>query len=131
MTQLSFTVTDTIQATPSEVFDALTKEIQLREWSGDGIVEPKQNGKFEMFDGWVHGHVLEFDPPRRLSYTWKPDDWSEEWEPSVVLYKFVEMPEGTRVTIEHSKLPTPEEASSHRQGWFDHVLNPLKEYLEK
>jgi len=49
MTQLSFTVTDTIQATPRQVFDALTQEIQLREWSGDGVVEPRVNGKFDVF----------------------------------------------------------------------------------
>lgn len=127
----SFSVSETINAPIQEVFEALTKSSQLSAWSGKGKVEPKKGGVVHMFDGWVKGTVLEYDAPKKLKYTWKPEEWSDEWQPSVVSYDLEDLGEKTKLTIKHEKLPSEKEATDHKSGWFDYVINPLKDFVEK
>src|SRR5215471_17687141 len=74
-----------IAAPPSRVFEALTDPAQTRQWWGDKSqyrltetkAELRVGGKWSSeglgIDGKsfrVEGEYLEFDPPRRLAYTW-------------------------------------------------------------
>ncbi len=122
----------TLPGTPQEVFEALTESRIIKRWSGQrGKVEPKIGGKAEMFDGWVKGRVLEWNPPKLLSYTWKPQDWPEKSTESIVRYTFKKSAKGTIVALEHSGFPTDREAQSHKDGWHEFVFDPLKEYFNK
>ena len=82
-----------------------------------------------MFDGWVHGKILEFNPGKSLSYTWRPDNFEAGWEDSVVSYHFTAFGKGTEVKLEHHKLPNLKETKDHEAGWHDQVFDPINEYL--
>ena|ERR1035437_6198783 len=130
MTAYSIEMTFHVNATPDEVFDLLTNQEKVTLWGGGKtIVEPKKGGKFEMFDGWVHGKVLDYTPGKSLSYTWRPDDFKKDWEDSVVSYHFTASKGGTLVTLEHHKLPNQKEVKNHESGWEDHVFGPINEFL--
>jgi uncharacterized protein YndB with AHSA1/START domain len=122
-----------VYATPSKVFDAVTKESIISEWSDDkSKLEPVVNGKMEMFDGWVKGEVLRFNKIKReLSYTWKPSEWSKKIESSIVDFKFEKHPAGTEVTINHFNFPGQSEADKHTGGWVDHFFEPLNDYFTR
>ncbi|HEY6951124.1 MAG TPA: SRPBCC domain-containing protein [Bacteroidota bacterium] len=120
----------TLNASPSEVFDALTNAKSILEWSGQrGKVEPTIGGKFEMFDGWVRGKVLAYQKGKTLSYTWLPDDWDAASEPSIVRYSFSPAKSGTKVSLTHSGFPDKNAKLEHEEGWKEHVFEPLKGFF--
>lgn len=114
---------------PKRVMELLTDPVLIRKWSGeDAVLENKQGGAFEMFDGWVKGTVLKTGE-RELAYTWKAANWAEETKPSEVLYLLKEDEAGTRVILRHTNLPSEEEMNSHRAGWTDFFFDPLEDYI--
>ncbi|MEK6756892.1 MAG: SRPBCC domain-containing protein [Bacteroidota bacterium] len=115
---------------PNEVFGALTNAKIIAQWNGQkGKVEAKVGGKFEMFDGWVKGKVLEFEPGKTLAYTWRPGDWPEDAQESVVKYSFTSTKRGTKVVLEHSNFPNETEKKNHKSGWMEFVFEPLRNHL--
>lgn len=126
----SFKLTITIPAKPGEVFAALTDSKLIARWCGQkGTVSSKVGGKFEMFDGWVKGKVLEFQPGKSLVYTWLPGDWPEFNEESVVKCTFAPSGKGTKLVLEHSNFPNETEKKNHKSGWKEFVFHPLRKYF--
>lgn len=123
-------VTVILPATPHDVFEALTESRIIKRWSGQrGNVEPKIGGTMEMFDGWVKGKVLDYNPRRILSYSWKPQDWSDDVAESIVSYRLKKSAKGTTVELQHRGFPNDSEAQNHKDGWHEFVFDPLKEYF--
>ena len=88
---------------PERVWRALADPRALAEWLMENDFEPRVGHRFRFrtnpapgFDGIVHCEVLEVDPPRRLSYSWRggPID-------TVVTWTLEPVPEGTRLRLEH------------------------------
>ncbi len=130
MENTSFKLTRILKSTPHNVFAALTEKKFISQWcKSKGIVQPKVDGNFEMFDGWVKGKVLIYEPGKELSYTWKPEDWEKEWKESIVKYNITIHGEGTVVELEHSGFPNKEETDKHKTGWDEHVFDPLSSFL--
>jgi uncharacterized protein YndB with AHSA1/START domain len=132
----------TFAASPEEVFDAWTNPGVLQRWwaaqptwdSPGCDVDLRVGGRYvlRMRDdqtGEVHvvgGEYREVDRPRRLVYTWA---WIGPPGPSpghvsVVTVEFRPDGDGTTVELEHSDLPSQEEADRHAMGWhgtFDNL----------
>ena len=126
----SFKTTYVVYASPEKVFEALTDSGIIAAWGGGlAVVEHKKGGKFEMFDGWVKGEVVTFIRGKELGYTWVPSEWKKKITPSLVLYKLKAHPAGTEIILEHTGLPTEEEANKTESGWVDFVFEPLNEYF--
>ncbi|MEK6650134.1 MAG: SRPBCC domain-containing protein [Bacteroidota bacterium] len=126
-----FTLSVSLPASPSDVFEAMTKGRAIRSWSGQsGRVQRKIGGAFSMFDGWVTGHVLAYEVGRRLSFTWSVTEWPEGTQASVVRCTFSGSAKRTTVKLTHAGFPTSSEAASHRKGWTTHVFDPLTTYLK-
>lgn len=128
--KLSLNISVTVTAKPKQVFEALTDSKAISRWCGQkGKVESKPGGKFEMFDGWVQGKVLEYEPAKSLAYSWHPSDWPLDAEESVVQYKLNATKSGTKITLKHSGFPNQKELKNHKSGWTDFIFDPLKQYL--
>ncbi|MBX2905151.1 MAG: SRPBCC domain-containing protein [Taibaiella sp.] len=118
-----------LSAPPQRVLELLTNAALVRKWSGsDAVIEAKEGGVFEMFDGWVSGKVTKIGA-KELAYTWKTSDWPAETKESEVLYILEGRDGGTKVTVHHTGLPTEDEAASHRSGWTDYFFDPLEDYI--
>jgi uncharacterized protein YndB with AHSA1/START domain len=130
MKTLSVKLSVTIPAKPADVFAALTDSKLIAGWCGQkGNVSTKVGGRFEMFDGWVKGKVLEFKPGKSLTYTWNPSDWPEVEKESLVRYTLTPSGKGTKVVLEHSNFPNEKEKNNTRSGWKEFVFDPLKSYF--
>lgn len=130
--KLSLSMSVTVTAKPREVFEALTDSRTIAQWCGQkGKVDAKPGGKFEMFDGWVQGKVLEYKPGKSLAYSWHPGDWPSDASESVVQYKLNATKSGTKISLRHSGFPSQKEMKNHKSGWTDFVFDPLKQYLRK
>lgn len=121
----------TINAGRDDVFMALTDSDLIKKWSGEeAIVGRTVGGEFAMFNRWVTGRILDFKPPRLVSFSWLVSEWPEGSSESHVTIVLEEQEKGTVVTLTHRGFPNAEEAESHRTGWMEQVFDPLKKYLE-
>ncbi|MFQ5737422.1 MAG: SRPBCC domain-containing protein [Acidobacteriota bacterium] len=134
-----------IEAPPESVFRALTTPDQLTDWWGDDsvyrsdswIVDLRVGGRYlsqgKNADGRpfeVSGEYLEIDPPRRLSFSWKPS-WEEMGPATVVVFDLKPVETGTRLTMTHGGFAGyPEAFKNHSQGW-PLVLGWLKNFGER
>jgi uncharacterized protein YndB with AHSA1/START domain len=126
-----------IASTPEKVFQALTDpNITEQYWFGFRITANGKAGSSFVarspggadFD---KGVILESDPPRRLSYTWRPqyDDVKHE-RPSRVTFDLAPLKGQVRLTIVHEDFDDGSKVfDSISKGW-PAVLSSLKSFLE-
>jgi uncharacterized protein YndB with AHSA1/START domain len=129
-----------IAATPEKVWQALTSpEISRKYFFGRSVeIDCRVGGQFvlRIEDGKVvdsQGKVVECDPPRKLSFTWKVE-WLEEYRDlpeALVTFTIEPAGEVTRLTFTEGQSPKLDakykEAGKH--GW-PMVLSGLKTLLE-
>ena len=127
-----------IRATPERVWDGITNgEITRQYFHETTFVSELRAGaplEYRSADGRpaVVGEVLEVDPPRLLSYTWRalynPEMAAEA--PSRVTWELTPMGEVTKVELRHDHFePGSPTYASVSQGWAP-ILNSLKSLLE-
>jgi uncharacterized protein YndB with AHSA1/START domain len=113
----------------ADLWSALTDPARLSRWFAqvDGDLRP--GGTFRINfddddpDERTVGQVRECEPPHRLVVTWHFRDEGE----SVVRADLEAEPGGTRLTLEHRKLP-PAAAAGYSAGWQTY-LEQLGAYL--
>lgn len=126
----SFEIKYVIYGLPDAVFKALTNPGQIKTWSGGhAVLELKNGGTVLLFDGWVKGSIIAFEPGRMLRYTWKPSEWNEKAGTSEVELRIEPHQAGSLVTILHSGFPDKSESDKHKEGWLDYVLEPLNDFF--
>ena len=126
-----------IASTPEKVFKALTdKEATGRFWFGNAATSEWKVGSSVAFHREgnliLQGEVLEFDPPRRLSYTFKPmhDELYSGEQPSRVVFELEHQKSQVKLTVTHDDFaPDSKVFGSISNGW-PLVLSSLKSYLE-
>lgn len=128
-----------IAAPPEKVWQALTSSDFTRKyfWERTIEIEPKIGGAFALRlpDGRanVQGKVVDWDPPRNFSVTWRvlwPEEFSKLPE-CLVAYELVRAGKPTRLTMTEShSWDVPETIlSGGRMGW-PAILSSLKSLLE-
>jgi uncharacterized protein YndB with AHSA1/START domain len=127
-----------ITAAPEDVFAYLTDPARYVQWMGsEAKLDPQPGGTYlvRMSDGMSNaGTFLQLDPPHLVVFTW---GFADEEAASRTLHKpgvpatanpmppgstrvtVTLQPEdgGTRLTLRHDDLPTPELAEGHRIAW--------------
>jgi uncharacterized protein YndB with AHSA1/START domain len=126
-----------IASTPEKVFQALTDEKMSEQyWVGNRVVSNWKIGapfalKLKHEDKDVTGQVLEFDPLRRLAYSFRAAHAGMEAEPpSRVTFELEPQRDQVKLTVVHDKFePGSKALESVSRGW-PLVLSSLKSYLE-
>ena len=126
--------TITVQASIEDAYEAWTKTEWLARWfkpSADSVCriiihEPIVGGEWRIEvtrpDGEMYrvgGHYLELSRPDRLRFTWAweegaPDDFHDE---TTVLVDFVRTKKGTRIHVQHDRVPA-QLIPIHHEGWM-------------
>jgi uncharacterized protein YndB with AHSA1/START domain len=118
------TVTRSIAATPTEVFDVwLNPKSPGSPWFGTAraIVNPVVDGLFYHsvhFEGhdWAHyGRFIALDKPRQIQHTWVSE--ATRGLESVVTLTFDPEGKQTVVTLRHTNVPDDEMGRRHAEGW--------------
>jgi uncharacterized protein YndB with AHSA1/START domain len=129
-----------IKASPEQIWDAITKpEFTNRYFYGahiESTLEPGsavQGWSPDRAQLWTEGEILDAEPPRRLSYTWRAlyDEETAAEEPSRVTWE-IEPQEGgiSKLTVVHDQLEqAPKTAQNVAGGWM-YILSGLKTLLE-
>jgi uncharacterized protein YndB with AHSA1/START domain len=136
MTKPEFVYVVYIASTPEKVFEALT-DARMSElyWHGNCVISDWRIGspftlRLARHDNDVTGEVLEYDPPRRLSYSFRAHDGSDQGKPSRVTFELEPQRDQVRLTMVHDRFepqsPVFEKVSI---GW-PLILSSLKSYVE-
>ena len=127
----SLTLVRRIAARPSIVFDALITPEGVSCWWGPDAgpvlvaeIDPRVGGSFRVrfrtLDGSEHecfGEYSEIARPDRLAMSWRWLGGSEDPNESLLEFDLRAVPEGTELTLTHSRLFDEQSSRGHRQGW--------------
>lgn len=133
----SFVYVTYIEATPEQVWTALTDPQTTADYWGHSNVSDWQPGS-----RWAHvrtdgsgvedvvGIVVESSPPTRMVTTWAPpDDPDNPAKTSRVTFDLAPHGGIVRLTVTHTDLATPEDVAAVTHGW-PAVLSNLKSFIE-
>ncbi|MCA6122451.1 SRPBCC family protein [Bradyrhizobium sp. WSM 1704] len=136
MSKPEFVYTIYIASTPEKVFAALTDaKMSEQYWHGNFVESDWKVGssfvlRMPRHDKEVSGEVLEYDPPRRLAYSFLAHDGSDNGKASRVTFQLERQRDQVRLTMIHDRFepgsPVLEKISL---GW-PLILSSLKSYLE-
>jgi uncharacterized protein YndB with AHSA1/START domain len=117
---------------PQRVYEAWldSKEHGLFTSGGAASIEPKVGGPYTAWDGYISGKTLELEPYRRVLQSWRSTDFKDGQADSLLEVVFEEVPQGTRLTLNHTNIPDGQ-AAEYKQGWEDFYFSPMKEYFSK
>ena len=125
-----------IAATPEKVFEALTDaEASKLYWHGNSIVSDWKVGspfalRLARHENDCTGEVLEYDPPRRLAYSFRAHDRSDGGKPSRVTFELERQKDQVKLTMIHDRFePGSKVLEKISTGW-PLILSSLKSYVE-
>jgi uncharacterized protein YndB with AHSA1/START domain len=126
-----------IAATSEKVFEALTDgNTSVHYWHGTRIVSDWKVGapfllKLERGDKKIVGKVAEYEPPRRLAYTFEPQfDGMDKEAPSHVAFDIEPQKNQVKLTIVHDGFePGSKMFEGISRGW-PLILSSLKSFIE-
>ncbi|CAG0965298.1 hypothetical protein ANRL3_01144 [Anaerolineae bacterium] len=117
-----------IAASPAQVWRALTDPKIIEEWSGaDAVFSLHAGADYSLWDGSIGGKILAVVPRKKLTQSWKPDNW--EREDSVVTFMLTPTGTGTRVTLLHENVEEWDYDGT-REGWDIYYLGAIKRMLD-
>jgi uncharacterized protein YndB with AHSA1/START domain len=101
------------------VWAFLTDTKKLPGWFGDGTIAPRAGGAVSLMGGHIRGIVTQWQPPRRLAYTWNvfnPGDTESHYPES---YLTIELePRGSEVALTLTHLPVLDRfEKQNAMGW--------------
>ncbi|MEV6963780.1 SRPBCC domain-containing protein [Hamadaea sp. NPDC051192] len=120
--------------TAADALRAFTDTTMLNDWWGGQLTfEPRPGGRyhvdFSQLGSSLTGHVVEYDPARRLVFTWQWDGTGHAYQ---VVVDAEEVEVGAMLHITHGPYTDSEqdaqERESHEQGW-SHFLPRLAEQV--
>ena len=116
-----------INATPDEIYTALTNPFTIELWSGEeAIMSIEPGSEFSLFDGSIEGRNLEFETNKKIVQEWYFGD--EEEAPSIVTIKLHAHPEGTSVELRHTNIPD-EAYEDITEGWNEVYFAALDDFF--
>ena len=117
-----------IDATPAQVWRALTDPEIIAEWSGaDAEFEPTVGAEYALWDGGIVGQIVEVVPNKKLVQTWMPDSWMRE--DSVVTFTLTPVGKQTQVDLLHENVEGFDYAGTV-EGWDAYYLGVIKRMFE-
>jgi activator of HSP90 ATPase len=115
-----------INASPEELYIALTNPDTIRLWSGEPAEMSTEPGtEFSLFDGSIEGKNLEFEENKKIVQEWYFGE--EEETPSIVTIKLHPHADGTSVELRHNNIPD-EAYEDMVEGWNDVYFAALNEF---
>lgn len=116
-----------VNATPEDVYNALTNEATIQLWSGEEAVMPMQPGsEFSLWDGSICGINLEFVPGKKIIQQWF---FGEQEEPSIVTIILHPDKKGTSVELRHTNIPD-DDFDNITAGWNDQYFGSIIDFYE-
>jgi uncharacterized protein YndB with AHSA1/START domain len=102
------------------VWDFLTSSEHLGKWLVAGTIEPREGGAVNLGEGHIRGVVTQWQPPRRLTYTWNvfsPGETISAYPESYLTLELEPRGEQVLLTLTHRPILLPEFEGRTMMGW--------------
>ncbi len=117
----------TLNASPEEVYLALTNPATIQLWTGEKAEMSTDPGsEFSLWDESIIGKNLEFEKDKKIVQQW----YFDQETPSIVTIKLHPYKDGTSVELRHTNIPD-EEYNEITDGWNDNYFASLDEFYEE
>ena len=118
----------TLNATPEEVYQALTYAPTIRLWSGEEAeMSTEPDSEFSLWEGSIVGKNLEFETGKKIVQEWY---FGEQETPSIVTILLHEHKQGTSVELRHTNIPD-ETYEEMVEGWNGIYFGALQDFYEE
>ncbi len=118
----------TLNASPEEVYAALTQPATIQLWSGTvAIMSTEANSEFSLWEGSIEGKNLEFEKDKKIVQEWY---FGEQEEASIVTFKLFADKNKTSVDLRHTNIPD-EDYNDIVAGWNEVYMGSLIEFYEE
>lgn len=134
-----------LPGSPERVWQYLTDCSRLSAWFGaDGTIEAREGGAVRFMGGHIRGVVTQWQPPRRLAYTWNvftPGEAESAYPESYLTFALERSGAEVRLTLVH--LPILERfEKQNMMGWHTYLdiladtvhgepVEPRSEYMQR
>jgi len=116
-----------INATPEEVFQAITNPFTIELWSGyPARMDEKEGTEFSIFDGDIAGKNIRITQNEQLIQEWY---FGERPEQSIVTIDLKAHQMGTKINLEHTNVPD-EEYDEFLEGWNNYYWGAIREFFK-
>jgi uncharacterized protein YndB with AHSA1/START domain len=124
----TITQTHFINATPEDVFIAITNPLTIELWSGyPAVMAAKEDFEFSLFEGDISGRNLKVIPGRQLIQEWYFGEDSPEQ--SLVTITLSASKNKTRAELVHTNVPD-EIFEEFREGWKDYYWGAIIKFFK-
>jgi activator of HSP90 ATPase len=116
-----------LNATPEEVYAALTIPATLQLWTGaEAQMSTEPDSEFSLWEGNIAGKNIAFEKDKKIIQQWY---FGEQEEPSIVTLKLFADKNKTSVELRHSNIPD-EAYDDIVAGWNEVYFGSLMEFYE-
>jgi activator of HSP90 ATPase len=116
----------TLNATPSDIYNAMTNPVMIEIWTGEPAVMSTEPGSvFEIWDGAITGQNLEFVQDKLIVQRW----FFGEEEDSVVTIKLHPDRKGTLAELHQTNIPD-DAFDNMVEGWDQEYFGNLRQLYE-
>jgi activator of HSP90 ATPase len=116
----------TLNATPQDVYNAMTNPLMIEIWTGEPVVMSTEPGSvFEIWDGAITGENMEFVQDKLIVQRW----FFGEEEDSIVTIKLHPDRKGTLVELHKTNIPD-NAFENMVEGWDQDYFGNLKQLYE-
>lgn len=118
----------TLNATPEEVYAALTQPATIQLWSGtEAIMSTEVGSEFSLWEGSIEGKNIEFEKDKKIVQEWY---FGEQEEASIVTFKLFADKNKTSIDLRHTNIPD-EDYDDIVAGWNEVYMGSLIEFYEE
>jgi activator of HSP90 ATPase len=116
-----------LNATPEEVYAALTNPYTIQLWSGEpATMSTEPNVEFSLWQGSIEGMNIEFEKDKKIVQQWY---FGEKGEASIVTIKLFADRNKTSLELRHTNIPD-EDYENIVAGWNEQYMGSLIEFYE-
>ena len=127
----SFCISKVFDVKVENLFDSwLDSKEHAAFTGGKATIDPRENGSFTAWDGYITGKTLKVEKYSRIVQTWRTTEFSIKDKDSILEVLFKKVKEGTKLTICHSELPEGQ-GENYKDGWIDYYFEPMEKYFKE
>ncbi|MDR3576631.1 MAG: SRPBCC domain-containing protein [Anaerolineaceae bacterium] len=119
-----------LTATPQQVYEAWLDSKAHADFTGSPAkIDPRVNGDYTAWDGYIWGKTLALEPFRFIRQSWRTSEFPENAPDSFLDVSFEAAGSGTKLTLIHTDIPDGQ-SEQYRQGWEDYYFEPMNDYFK-
>jgi activator of HSP90 ATPase len=120
---------DSKKQKPEEIYESWLDSKKHSVMTGsEAKVDPRIDGKFIAWDGYIEGRTIELEVGRRIVQKWRTTDFPDDSPDSTVEIILEKVEKGTKIVLIHTEIPAGQK-NDYKQGWKDFYFDPMKDYF--